>query len=271
MNKFDEAELNAFVTEEHYLSTGISARILVEYDIHQRRPQLVIVVNDDTAKQHVIDAWDEIQFYLKRLVKIIGSDLNINYDNVLLNVHQMHERGLGYGEIAKILNYRSLALICCAYYSGESLDDNKWGLGITSLYFLFIGLRLKGEQFEQQIHVAYEHLNKKIIPWKLEDGPFDRRRVRDNVDYFLDRVQKGQISLRTADKPVSSDLLVDASLLKNGWYKKANELLSKNTDYWKSRQEWITKRLDTVKKELSNSESPILEEYRNWLKEGGNL
>jgi hypothetical protein len=260
---------NALLSETRFLSNGLSCRLVTDMRRVRPRSELVIVIDEITKKQHVIDAWTEIEALREKVISIIGSDLSTKYASVLLDYQKLHEQGVGYGEIAKILNYRSLALVCLAYYSKESIDDiPSGGLGTFVIYSYFVAFRLGEDRLEMELEEAYEALGNGDCPWQITEGPFTRRIVRDNIDYLVDRNKKGQLVIKEEAKPIDSDLLTDASLLKDGWYEKTNKLLQNSSLNWQRDKKWIDKRLQSIKDDIRSSNSIGLEDFKAWLESG---
>jgi hypothetical protein len=268
MEDLGDFKPNAHVSPIYYLSNGVGYRLLLDLNSVPLRPEIIVIIEEHTEQQHILDVWPEIQGIKSRIISQLGSNLTYKYDSVLLDLLTLHRQGVGYGTLAKILNYRSLALICCAYYSGES-PTGQWEFGITNLYFYFIGLRLGEEQLKQELDTTYDLLGKGIVPWKLGEGPFDWRRVRDNIDYFSDRVNEGKLTIKSRPDSVGTDMMVDCYLLRYGWYDKANGFLQQDRAYWKNHKKWIAEQLQQIKVEIGRSTSPLLEDCRSWLKSEG--
>ena len=259
----ENLELNARVTPIKYLSNGIGLRLLTVVEDFGIRTQLVLIIEETTNKTQVYDSFHNIEAYRDDLIALMGSDLSNKSDDVLLELSRIYERDIGYGEIAKIINYRCLALLCCAYSSGAKYEDvTTWGIGIPGMYYLFDGLRLDEEQLAQQIEFGYEELRKDKLPWKLNDGPFDTNRVKYQLRYFNDRIKKGQLVVKS-DLNESFLSTEDTYLILNGWYEKVNNLIKKNDRvYWNNHKRWISNWLDILSQEIDSSSKPSIIDMR---------
>lgn len=266
----ENLELNARVTPIKYLSNGIGLRLLTVVEDFGIRTQLVLIIEETTNKTQVYNSFTNIEAHRDDLITQMGSDFSNKSDYVLLELSRMNDRDFGYGKIAKILNYRCIALICCAYYTGANYEQvGTWGIGILGLHYLFDGLRLNEELLIELLEVGYEDLRHDRLPWKLKDGPFDRDRVKEPLRYFNKKIHEGKLVVNPElDESFISE--EDTYLLLNGWYEKANDLIKKNDlRYWNYHKKWISKWLDTLSREIESSSKKSVVIIRESIKSGG--
>ena len=143
---------------------------------------------------------------------------------VLYELFKFHQQGMGYGQIAKFLNYHSIALLCCLNNDIEEkkITDQRGSLGWFGLYTLFVGLRLLEEEFDKWFTQGVTYVKKKTAPWSLERGPFTRLRVRDNIRYFNKRKEQRIIKIGPHFTENDAFEFERVYLFLHGWYETAN-------------------------------------------------
>ena len=218
----NEENPNAYIfPETHTTSHGIQVRIGRFIQTIPPRYELFVVIDETTTKAKLNKDFAEIREILDRLNRRQGSDLNLKYRGILVELMDLHERGFGYGQIAKILNYRSLAAISCAYFSEETIENP--GLGIFLLETIFIAMGVYSK-FKEKVTKGMHLLKEDRLPWNIIDGPFSTSKVRETLRTFEKQMNRGVISLpdQLQQYEISID---DATLYLGHWYEKANELM----------------------------------------------
>jgi hypothetical protein len=105
---------------------------------------------------------------------------------------------MGYGTIAKFLNFHILVLLMMGLILNSIGEKNDANFYITTLFFGY----LKAFGYSEQDAEAYydealnELLEKVKMPWKLDSGPFYTSKIRDNIKQLIDQDKEGSLVLK---------------------------------------------------------------------------
>jgi hypothetical protein len=191
----------------------------------------------------------------------IGSDLDKQYDGLLYEFYKMLKKGVGFREITKILNYRSLALIYWAFEEKQNNSGNSTEFGLTMLDMHFTAFRLDEEALNEWVNAGYKRLSNGEIPWDLVDAPFQETRVEYTIDNLERRIKQGKFHY--VPYPSETDVSIDdAALFLKGRYEKLNEMLRGDSAFWGENGTWIEDRMALLSRSIENSISPQIQKMK---------
>jgi hypothetical protein len=151
-------------------------------DILQSYP--VIIVYPDTTRQDVIDDWGKIKEYRTELNSIQGV-FSTAGGSLKQTVYRLHnEFKMSYQEIARFLNFEMLVFLCAGLGLSEEYGStsNEYLIEIFERFLLSYGYTLiDAKRIFRNAKYAMEEGK---LPWNLDTGPFDSRKIREAVREF---------------------------------------------------------------------------------------
>ena len=171
---------NARLSEPFHLGNGIVVRMLIEDN--DPRLKMALEINENTSIDAISKNRAVIKKFLRDLIVIQGSDLNLNYLQTLADINDWHEhnQGLGWGRLSFVLNYLALALILYNYDESKKMEGRSLSVADTKslteisivepitllnaggyiLYTLFIAFNILPNLFDSFVRKANHELIK---------------------------------------------------------------------------------------------------------------
>ena len=265
-----DSEFNAYISQPFQLADGITVRLLGE--VGTPRIQLVLVIEEQTNKSNINNHFDLIKKYRTILLESQGSDLVARgYKDVLYEYSLLKDMGMGYGEIARFLNFHLLALLCKAYHESEMGIDG--GLGRFGLFthLSAMGKDLSTDDFDGRLQEYFLDIDNGELLWSLADSIFTWIMVREKLRYFRQQTKESRLYIPPDQINRNSLDIEKAHLFLGGWYDQARKLLKKGlpTEYDKYKK-WINNLLEEIESMVNNSTNPLIQTLKEKEKMGGN-
>jgi len=264
-----DSEFNAYISQPFQLADGITVRLLGE--VGNPRTQLVLVIEEQTNKTSIYNNFDLIKKSRTLLLEFQGSDLVYRgYKDVLNEYSFLNESGMGYGEIARFLNFHLLALLCKAYQEDQMGIEG--GLGRFGLFthLSAMGKVQSTDDFDAQLQEYFIDIKNGKLLWSLADSMFDRIMVRERLRNFRKQIEELQLFIPPDQINRNSLDIEKAHLFLGGWYDQARKLLKKGlpTEYDKYKK-WINNLLEEIETMVNNSTNPLIQTLKEKEKRGG--
>ena len=193
------ARISKITELEHVL---VASFITPEMNI--RDINMMIIVLSGTTRQDIIDDWQEISDYQDRLAKSWGKlkKPELAYRQNAFRMHRDYK--MGYGNIAKFLNFHILVLLLYGY------SLNKVGRKFEADFFIqsfkdhLVAFGYSKEDAKEYFNLANDELKMENFPWRLDNGPFHTMNIRNNLREFVKKDNDGFLilnrSLETLDE-----------------------------------------------------------------------
>jgi len=168
ISKFNHVHVASFITPAMDIS-----------EIH-----MMIIVQPSTTRQDIIDDWKEISDYRDSLLRLYGilKNFKLKYRQKVSRLNS--DFGMGYGTIAKFLNYQLILL----FLSQESAEMNPQ-LDFPANYeqvFLehLVAFGYSENDAKEYYNLVQADIQEGRFPWHYRHGPFDSMRIRNNLREF---------------------------------------------------------------------------------------
>lgn len=246
-------EVNGHVKNACVFSSGSISDLeflWVFIDDHPK-PKFAIVFDEKTTIDSINKASPEIRKFRRSLLPLFGSNLE-NHESILFELRDLKNKGMSWKQISKRLNYQGLAVTFTALEQkepNEQVPEMLWAHLLISDYFIALGYSM--DDYNVWLRDGVNALENDRLPWDLENGPFDKERIREKVRYMDERINRGQISEEPFPRVKDFLELSSFVLFQNGCYIQANSILEKKSrDQWKANQKWILEISETIKNKI---------------------
>ena len=144
----------------------------------------VIIVNPNTTRQDIMDDWRQIKEYRTILNSNQGvfSKPEASFNQTIYRLH--NEFKMSYQEIARFLNFEMLVFLFAGLGLGEEhgSTSNEYLIQIFERFLLSHGHTLL--YAIRVFRDAKYALEEGKLPWNLDTGPFNSRKIREAVREF---------------------------------------------------------------------------------------
>jgi hypothetical protein len=273
---------NAWVSDPEQIVKGVVVRGIMVNEFPVPRFQVVLVLDDSTDLDAVNKNRSTIRDFVKTMESRFGTDLNSRYRGSLYRLLRWHrEDGLGWGKLARFMNYLSLVFTFTAYEYYRNSDTKMSntaqdrlsnpsflkGKGL-SLLFLFLSLGKTITDFDSWMKQGFEYLDENRLSFDLVDQPFPQMLVRDKLRYLQRQIDREDIFISGQDQDWSGLDFEIFLLHQNGSFTKINEVLEDaGLSSWKKNKAWIQRLVLKITQQVEESDDPTTNSLKEMFRE----
>jgi len=188
----------------------------------------VIIVYPNTTRQDIMDDWQQISGY-RTLLNNNQGVFSKAEGSLKQTVYRLHnEFKMSYQEIARFLNFEMLVFLYAGLGLGEEhgSTSNEYLIQIFERFLLSYGYTLLDAK--RRYRDAKYALEEGKLPWSLDAGPFDSKKIREDVREFAKFVQDENFTIdRKADSLLLFCLHLTSGELVKKYYRRQCEVGNK--------------------------------------------